>query len=169
MIFLLTLFISILVSIAMVPICRELAIMFYVVEMPNESMIRAKPLPGIGGIAIFCGALLPVLIWNNSESFMPAYLASALLLAMFGLVEDFRGLRPSTKLLGQFIPALITVVYGGIQIRSLGTLLPDGFLLPGAVSIPLTVLVIVGVTNAINLSDGLDGLAGGRASLFSLE
>ena len=97
---------------------------------------------------------------------MPAYLASALLLAMFGLVEVFRGLRPSTKLLGQLVPALITVVYGGIQIRSLGTLLPDGFLLPGAVSIPLTLLVIVGVTNAINLADGLDGLAGGICLLI---
>ena len=55
MIFLLTLFISILVSIAMVRICRELAIMFYVVEMPNESMIRAKPLPESAALPFFAG------------------------------------------------------------------------------------------------------------------
>jgi len=59
------------------------------------------------------------------------------------------------------IAALVIILYGGITIDNLGVLLPEGYLLPKAISILLTLMVIVGVTNAINLSDGLDGLAGG--------
>jgi len=67
--------------------------------------------------------------------------------------------------LGQVIAALIVVFYGGLTINSVGLLLPGEMTLPDWIAIPLTVVVIVGVTNAINLSDGLDGLAGGISLL----
>ena len=65
------------------------------------------------------------------------------------------------KFAAQIAAALIVTCYGGVWIRDLGALLPEGLHLPGWIGIPLTVIVIVGATNAINLSDGLDGLAGG--------
>jgi UDP-GlcNAc:undecaprenyl-phosphate GlcNAc-1-phosphate transferase len=166
MIFLFTLFLSILITIAMVPICTELAVMFYVVDVPNERKVHTRPIPRIGGIAIVLGAITTTVIWNNSEGFVHAYLASACLLVLFGIVDDFKGLSPRTKLLGQLAAALIIVLLGGVQIKSLGALLPETFLLPPWVGIPFTVFVITGVTNAINLSDGLDGLAGGICLLI---
>ena len=85
----------------------------------------------------------------------------AAFIVLFGLLDDLRGLDFRIKFVVQFVAAIVVVIYGGIKITSLGSLLPDGMLLPDAVAIPLTVIAIVGVTNAINMSDGLDGLAGG--------
>lgn len=166
MIFLCTLLLSVLITIAMVPVCTEVAIMFYVLDIPDERKVHSRPIPRIGGIAIVLGAFTPIIIWNHAAGLVPAYLAGATLLAIFGAIDDFRGLGPKAKLVGQFAAALIIVLYGGVQIKSLGGLLPDALVLPDAVSIPFTLLVIIGVTNAINLSDGLDGLAGGICLLI---
>jgi UDP-GlcNAc:undecaprenyl-phosphate/decaprenyl-phosphate GlcNAc-1-phosphate transferase len=166
MIFLCTLLLSVLITIALVPIFTELAIMFYFVDIPDERKVHNRPIPRIGGIAIVIGAFMPIIIWNYSAGFVAAYLAGAALLALFGAIDDFRGMGPKAKFAGQFFAALIIVLYGGIQIKSLGGLLPDLFALPDVVSIPFTIFVIIGVTNAINLSDGLDGLAGGICLLI---
>jgi len=76
-------------------------------------------------------------------------------------VDDFKNLGYKAKFTGQAAAALIVILYGGIKIKSFGMLLPNDVLLPDWFAIPLTFIVIVGATNAINLSDGLDGLAGG--------
>lgn len=166
MIFLGTLLLSVLTTIVLVPVCTELAIMFYLLDIPNERKVHSKPTPRIGGIAIIIGSFIPIIVWNHSADFVPAYLAGAGVLALVGIIDDFRGLSPRVKLAGQFVAALIAVLFGGIQITDLGTLLPNGDILPDLLSIPLTIFVIIGVTNAINLSDGLDGLAGGICLLI---
>ncbi len=166
MIFLFTLLLSVLITIAMVPVCTELAIMFYVLDVPNERKVHRRPIPRIGGIAFILGAFTPVAIWQGATGFVPAYLAGAALLALFGAIDDYSGLSPKAKFAGQFAAALIIVLLGDIQITSLGTLLPDGMTLPDYIGMPLTILAIIGVTNAINLSDGLDGLAGGICLLI---
>jgi len=107
------------------------------------------------------GAFVPVALWNLSDPFVRAYLAGAVVMVAFGIVDDTRGLAPKWKFLGQIAAALVVVFYGGVKIHTLGTLLPEGTVLPEWFCVPLTVLAIVGVTNAINLADGLDGLAGG--------
>jgi UDP-GlcNAc:undecaprenyl-phosphate GlcNAc-1-phosphate transferase len=89
-----------------------------------------------------------------------------MVLAVFGAVDDFRGMGPYTKLAGQTVAAVIVVWWGGVQIISLGTLLPGSAELPVWIGVPFTIFVIVGVTNAINLADGLDGLAGGMSLLI---
>jgi UDP-GlcNAc:undecaprenyl-phosphate GlcNAc-1-phosphate transferase len=112
------------------------------------------------------GTFIPLLYVFRGNSFLVAYLAGAGTLVAFGLVDDFRELSPKVKFAGQILAALIAVLYGGITIRSLGSLLPDGMLLPEWLAVTLTVFIIVGVTNAINLADGLDGLAGGISLLM---
>jgi UDP-N-acetylmuramyl pentapeptide phosphotransferase/UDP-N-acetylglucosamine-1-phosphate transferase len=84
------------------------------------------------------------------------------------LADDIKDLKPNIKLLGQTMAALIVTLVGGIKISDLGSFWLSGAVLPDWAAIPLTVLVIVGVTNATNLSDGLDGLAGGIALLIFL-
>lgn len=166
MTFLFTLFLSLLITIAMVPICTELAIMFHVMDVPDGRKVHTCPIPRIGGIAIVLGAVTTTVIWNRADVFVHAYLAGAALLVLFGIADDFRGLRPLTKLSVQAVAALIMILWGGVQIHTLGTLLPDAFTLPDWFCIPFTAFVIIGVTNAINLSDGLDGLAGGICLLI---
>ena len=107
------------------------------------------------------GAFAPLLYWQRDNGFVMAFLAGAALLVLFGFLDDLYDLPPRVKLLGQIAAALIVMIWGGVQVRWLGSLLPDGMMLPPLVAIPLTLLAIVGATNAINLSDGLDGLAGG--------
>lgn len=107
------------------------------------------------------GAILPVLLWVPMDNLVRAVHIGCTLIVIFGVVDDVKTLRYSQKLLAQTAGALVVIFYGGIRIESLGNLVPAGFVLPFFVSIGLTVLFVVGVTNAINLSDGLDGLAGG--------
>ena len=161
MIFLLTLLLSVLITIALVPVFSRLAISANVVDIPNERKVHTIPVPRIGGVAMALGAFVPILCWNRAGSFVQAYLLGAAVLVVFGLIDDFRELSPRIKFAGQFIAALIAVFWGGVTISSLGMLFSDNLLLPGWLALPLTVIAIVGVTNAINLSDGLDGLAGG--------
>ncbi|HEX2769941.1 MAG TPA: MraY family glycosyltransferase, partial [Geobacteraceae bacterium] len=125
-------------------------------------------IPRVGGLAMALGVFAPAIYWCGGDRFVTAYLAGAGVQVAFGLADDCVDLRPRWKLLGQTISALIVIIYGGVKITSLGALLPAYFLLPDWIAIPLTVLAIVGVTNAINLADGLDGLAGG-ISLLSIS
>lgn len=161
MMFLSTLLSSVLVTIALIPLFGRLAVRFRALDVPNERKVHTVPIPRSGGPAMALGAMLPIVAWNYADGFTQAYLAGAAVLVVTGLVDDLRELSPGVKFSGQILAALIAIFWGGVQIRSLGGLLPDGFLLPAWIAAPLTVVAIVGVTNAINLSDGLDGLAGG--------
>jgi len=163
--FLTTLLISVLITIALTPAFSAVALRFQWVDLPSERKVHSIPTPRVGGCAMALGAFIPLCYWLHAEPFLLAYLAGGALLVLLGGVDDFRDLSPKAKFAGQAAAALIAVIPGGVRIESLGALAPDGFLLPGWCAVPLTVLVIVGVTNAINLSDGLDGLAGGLSLL----
>lgn len=166
MIFLSTLLLSVLITIAMVPVFSTLAVRWQLVDLPGARKVHTRAMPRCGGIAMALGAFVPVLLWNYMDPLVQGWLAGALILVAFGMADDFRGLRPRWKFLGQIAAALVVIFWGGVKIRTLGMLAPDDFLLPGWVSVPLTLLAIVGVTNAINLADGLDGLAGGICLLI---
>ncbi len=161
MVFLSTLLTSTMVTIALVPLFSALAVKFNALDMPDERKVHQIPIPRCGGIAMAFGAAFPTLLWNNNTPFVQAWLSAAGVLTIFGILDDFRGLGHKTKLVGQVIASLMVIVYGGVKLHSLGKLLPDGYLLPDHFAIPLTLLTMVGVTNAVNLTDGLDGLAGG--------
>ena len=152
---------SVLLTIALVPVLRPLAMRMHMVDEPGGRKVHSLPIPRVGGIAMAVGIFVPVVLWNYVDRFVWAYLSGAAIIVAFGITDDRRGLRPEWKFVGQLAAALLVVYFGGVRIHTLGTLLPDGFRIPGGFAVPLTVLAIVGVTNAINLSDGLDGLAGG--------
>jgi len=167
MIFLSTLLLAVLITIAMTPVLSVLATRYMVaVDLPGERKVHSIPVPRIGGIAMTIGVFLPLLYWLHAEKFVIAYLAGASVLVVFGILDDIIDIPPKTKFIGQIIAAVIVIVGGGVQISSVGLLLPDGYQLPGLIALPLTLLAIVGATNAINLSDGLDGLAGGISLLI---
>ena len=136
------------------------------VDFPNPRKVHGTPIPKVGGLAMALGALVPVLFVADVSRFVHALLIGAAVVVAFGLVDDLRGLGWKAKFGGQIIAALVVIFYGNLKICFLGEFLPDGASLPDAVALPLTVLVIVGVTNAVNLSDGLDGLAGGICLLI---
>ena len=167
MIFLSTLLLAVLITIAMTPVLSVLAIHYKLaVDQPGERKVHTLPVPRIGGIAMCMGVFVPLLYWLRTDGFAAAYLAGATVLVAFGVLDDILDISPKVKFAGQIVAALIVIETGGVEISSLGLLAPDGFVLPHFISLPLTLLAIVGATNAINLSDGLDGLAGGICLLI---
>ena len=166
MVFLSTLLLSVLITIALIPVLGAIADRMQIMDIPDGRKVHERPVPRTGGIAMAAGAIIPLLLWAYADGFVRAYLAGVAIVLCFGIVDDYREISPKWKLLGQFVASLVVVFLGGVQIRTLGMLLPGYADLPGWVSIPLTVFAIVGVTNAINLADGLDGLAGGICLLI---
>jgi UDP-GlcNAc:undecaprenyl-phosphate GlcNAc-1-phosphate transferase len=165
MIYFSTLLISIFITVSLIPIMIKLAEKYQLVDLPDQRKVHTSPVSRIGGLAMALGAFVPVILWIIADDFVRAYLAGAGILVIFGLLDDMKGLGYKAKFGGQFFAALVVVFYGGVKITSLGTLLPGAAQMPDWFAITLTLFAIVGVTNAINLSDGLDGLAGGISLL----
>ena len=161
MIYFSTFLISVFITIVLIPVFRRLAIRVHAMDNPNERNVHLMPMPKSGGIAMAFGMLVPILMWAPANHEVRAILIGGGIVVLFGLVDDFKNLGYKAKFTGQATAALIVILYGRIKIKSFGMLLPNDVLLPDWFAIPLTLIVIVGVTNAINLSDGLDGLAGG--------
>ena len=165
MVLLTTLLLSLFITIVLIPILKNHAFRLQTVDFPNSRSVHTFPKPRIGGIAMAMGAIIPVLLWTPKNPLISSLLVGSLIVTLFGFLDDQKNLGYKTKFAGQFLAAFVVILHGGVAIRSLGGLLPEGFLLPNWISVPFTAFVIVGVTNAINLSDGLDGLAGGIALL----
>jgi UDP-GlcNAc:undecaprenyl-phosphate/decaprenyl-phosphate GlcNAc-1-phosphate transferase len=167
MIYFPTLFLSMFITMALIPIFKTMAIRTNIVDMPNARKVHDAPMPKVGGVAFAFGALVPILFFSrynpagSYESFKWSVVIGAWIIVLFGFLDDVKDLGYKPKLFGQIIAALVVMLYGGLSITRLGNLLPEGYSLPVYIAMPLTLLTIVGVTNAINLADGLDGLAGG--------
>lgn len=154
-----TFILSLFLTIGLVPIFKRMAFRMHLVDEPDARKVHVLPMPRSGGISMAIGAFLPVMIWVPMDHVVRAVHLGCAIIVVFGILDDVKNLMYWQKLCAQVAGALVVMLYGGVQIHCLGGLLPM------VVSLPLTLLFIVGVTNAINLSDGLDGLAGGVSLL----
>ncbi|MGY3190495.1 glycosyltransferase family 4 protein [Lysinibacillus sp. RS5] len=161
-------------SILLTPLVKRLAFRIGAVDAPNYRKVHARIMPRLGGLAIFLAFLIgiamlyPFLIgvlpWHTSEYSLLAIILGACIIVATGVIDDMREISAKAKMLGQLAAALIVIFVGGIQIDEVN--LPFiGELDFGLLSIPLTILWIIGITNAINLIDGLDGLAAGVSTI----
>lgn len=139
------------------PVIRKGAIAYGVVDSPDGRLkVHKEPVAYLGGIAIYLAFLVAVAAAYEFTSEVLGLLLGASIIVMLGLFDDLKVLTPEVKLLGQIVAALV-LVKAGIMIRL--TFLPEWACLA------LTILWLVGVTNAINLIDVSDGLASGVASI----
>ncbi|MEO1574577.1 MAG: MraY family glycosyltransferase, partial [Pseudomonadota bacterium] len=159
-----TFFIALLVSMLLVPPLVRISPRLGLVDIADDRKVHSGAIPRSGGIAIVIGALVPLLIWWPEERMLQALTLGALVIFVFGVLDDRKGLHYAWKFFGQFL-AVAIVVAAGVRISVVPFFGIDE--VSPWLSIPLTVGFIVGVTNAINLSDGLDGLAAGT-SLIAL-
>lgn len=153
------------VSMMLIPAMIRLAPYIGMIDKPDARKVHAAPIPRAGGIGIVLGALLPMLIWLPFSDALIAYYIGAMVLLIFGIWDDIAELGHYVKFIGQFIAAILVVYYGGIVIESFPFMSMEP--LSPLIGKPFTVMALVGMINAINHSDGLDGLAGGE-SLMSL-
>jgi UDP-GlcNAc:undecaprenyl-phosphate GlcNAc-1-phosphate transferase len=148
------------------PLVTRVAIHNDLLDHPDGARrTHDAPIPRLGGIGVFAAVLVAAAIGASLESrahllqLLPFVLSLAVgstILFFTGLVDDLRGVPPLLKLLVQSAAALIVCRYG-FQVNVL--LLPSGVLVLGALALPVTVLWTVGLSNALNLVDGADGLA----------
>lgn len=161
----------------LVPLVRALAWRLGVVDRPGGRRAHQRPIPRLGGVAIFVSFAVALLVaWLATRRLSDAALVNpdgvlafglgALVVFALGVLDDLKTLRPRLKLLGQLAAALIVVLYGKCRIQ--GISIPGGVFELGVLSIPVTVLWIVLITNAVNLLDGLDGLAAGVVAIALL-
>lgn len=129
------------------------------VDKPTKRKQHTGHAALIGGISILFGMVIGVLTINTSLVCYRPLFASAAILVFIGVLDDFKELSARARLLGQVCVALLVTVWGGVVVHSLGDLWFLGNVYLGVFAIPFTVIAIVGVINAMNMSDGVDGLA----------
>lgn len=161
------------VSLASTPFVKMLAYKIGAVDVPKDARrVHDHPIPRLGGLAIFYGFLISILCFGVVEGQMRGIILGALIIVSVGIVDDVKQLGAGIKFLMQIVVAVIVVIHGvTIKYISVPSFIASGGILPlGVMSIPITIIWIVGVTNAVNLIDGLDGLAVGVSSIatFSL-
>jgi len=155
-----TLLFSLFITMALIPLFKRNAARLNCLDIPNERKVHCDPMPKVGGLAMAIGALVPLLLLDFGDRLGMSLFIGCIIIVLFGFLDDSRGLSWKGKLGAQLAAALVVVLAGNIKLNFIGTLLPWTFL-SGWVASVLTVIIIIGVTNAVNLADGLDGLAGG--------
>jgi UDP-GlcNAc:undecaprenyl-phosphate/decaprenyl-phosphate GlcNAc-1-phosphate transferase len=160
----LTLILCFICSILITPIVKKLAFRLGATDSPDKRKVHEKVMPRMGGLAIYITFLIGLIISNPDSPYHWAIITGSVIIVITGILDDIYNLAARVKLVSQIAAALVVVVWGGIDVDFIN--LPfDGKLQFGVLSIPITILWIVGVTNAINLIDGLDGLAAGVSSI----
>jgi UDP-GlcNAc:undecaprenyl-phosphate/decaprenyl-phosphate GlcNAc-1-phosphate transferase len=163
MLYVMPFILAMVVTMACVPVFGRIAAHWGIVDRPGVRKVHSVPIPRVGGIAMIIGVIAAALIVIPFDSRERYFLSAAVILTAFGALDDRFDLHYRVKFIGQLVAVLIVVVGADVQIHSIT--LEDRVMLPPWVSVPLTVLFLVGITNAINLADGLDGLAGGTTFL----
>lgn len=163
--------ISYIIGVFLVPLVIEFSQKEGLVDLPNERKIHKAPVSRLGGIAIWLSAMLTflflvILSYYPYGSLLSGILLGGSLMFLLGLVDDVYNLDAKFKLLIQL--SIATIVYLlGVQIDTIFN--PFGGLIHlGIFSYPITILWIVGITNAVNFIDGVDGLAGSVTTVSSI-
>ena len=141
--------------------------MLGVVDRPDERRVNRRPIPRLGGLAIFLGIIVPSLAFLDLSGEMRGILLGAAVACVVGAVDDFRGLDPIPKLAGQVLAAAIPTAFG-VWIDHFTLPFVGAVDLPAAIGVPLTIVWIVAVMNMVNFLDGLDGLAAGVCGIAGI-
>lgn len=153
------------VSLALVPVMVRLAPHLGMIDQPEARKVHARPIARVGGWGIVLGALTPIVWLLHAEPVYQAFILGALVLFAFGVWDDARQIGHWPKFLGQLLAVGVLVFHGGVEVTRLPFL--EGAI-PHWFGVGFTVVALIGVINALNHSDGLDGLAAGE-SLLSLS
>lgn len=160
--------IAFLVSYLLTPLIKNLSHRTGAVDNPGERRVHIRPIPSLGGIAIYLGVLLAIFttVTNlSSNQTLQGFLVGGTFIVILGIVDDLTELKARYKLIGQILAAAILVAFG-VKIEFVTNPFGGMFYL-GFWGIPLTIFWVVGVINAVNLIDGLDGLAAGVSTIAS--
>ena len=156
------------VSFLTTPMVKSLAYKVGAIDVPKDNRRMHKtPIPRLGGLAIFIAFLLTVLIFADIDRPIRGILLGAVMIVVLGVLDDILTLKALPKLLVQIAAAAMAVYHGCvIQFFSNPNVFSDAtYISLGWLSVPVTIIWIVAITNAVNFIDGLDGLAVGVSAI----
>ena len=163
---------SFVISFALTPLVKKFAQLVGAMDVPKDGRRMHKvPIPRLGGLAIFLGFLLTVLLLVDLTPQLQSILLGSVIIVVLGVIDDIQPLRAWLKLIVQIIAALIPAC-SGVVVHILSNpvfFTENNYIQLGVLAIPITVIWIVLITNAVNLIDGLDGLAAGVSVIASLS
>lgn len=148
------------------PFIKNIALHIDAIDIPNSRKVHTKPIPRLGGLAIFFGFLLGYMLFGQHSITMNSILIASFVIVLTGVVDDIKPLKASTKFVGQLISACIITFYGNILLSDISAF--GIYINFSIISYPLTIFFILGCINCMNLIDGLDGLAAGISSIYFL-
>ncbi|MDD5136367.1 MAG: MraY family glycosyltransferase [Candidatus Omnitrophica bacterium] len=153
-------FIAGFIAYLLTPFIRTVATKFGYLDHPQDNKVHAHPMPLLGGVSIFAAFAISLLTKEAVIALPPvrAILIGALILFIIGLIDDKMGMMPNFKLLGQFLAAMI-IIKSGLRIE---------FVNNYYLSIVITYIWIIGITNALNLLDNMNGLSAGIAAIAAV-
>lgn len=163
--------VALLISFISTPVVRKLAIKIGAVDIPKDDRrVHKEAMPFLGGIAIFAAVIITVLIFLPLNKSTFSILMGGTLIVISGILDDLRDLSPKKKLLFQ-LGAGFVLILGGIKIDFVTNPFSNtsSLIFLRWLSIPITLFWVAGITNTVNLIDGLDGLAAGVAMISSIS
>jgi UDP-GlcNAc:undecaprenyl-phosphate GlcNAc-1-phosphate transferase len=147
---------------ALIPLCIRFAPALGLLDLPDSRKVHVRAIPRCGGLGMAIGIALPLLWFLPANDFLLHFFAACCVIVVFGLLDDRNDLDYRWKFFAQIL-AVIMVMRGGLVLHHVPLLGLDDA--PPALTYPLTFLFLLGTTNAVNLTDGLDGLAAGTTLL----
>ncbi len=158
------LLVSFVVCVCLVPLSKVVAKHIGAIDIPNERKVHSKPMPRLGGLAIFLTFLFGYILFGYVNEQMISVLIGGFIIILLGICDDIKPIRARYKLFIQIVAACVVVFYGNILLSNISVLGVSFYF--GWFSYPLTVFFILAIINAINLIDGLDGLCSGISAIF---
>lgn len=151
-------------AVALTPLAIKLARKFNIVDIPNQRKVHTTAMPRIGGIAIYAAFVLGTLALAVYTREVAALLIAGTIVFLTGFVDDIKGISPKIKLIGQVLASLV-LVKAGFYVEFITNPFDGSIISLGWWGIPITVIWLTGISNTVNLIDGLDGLSAGVSAI----
>lgn len=147
-----------------IPFVKKVATHVNALDIPNERKVHKKPMPRLGGLAIYFAFLFGYMLFGQISVQMISVLIGSFIIVLTGMVDDIKPVDAKVKFLFQLLASMVVVFYGQILLKDISAF--GIYINFGIFAYPITLLFILGCVNCMNFIDGLDGLAGGISSIF---
>ena len=152
-------------SVVLVPIAKKIAFHVGAYDYPNQRRLNKVPMPTIGGIAVFASFIIGYLIFGRKSVEMLSIIIAGMIIIFTGFIDDIKPISAKHQLIGQLLAVLVITIYGKITIENI-TILGLNLHFATPWNYIVTIIFMLGIINAIDLSDGMDGLSSGISIIY---
>ena len=159
------LLVTFLTSVVLTPIIKKVAVHVNALDMPDKRKIHNKPMPRLGGLAIFLTFMLGYMLYARESTMMLSVLMGGFLVVLCGMIDDINPVKAKYKFLVQLVAAATVCIYGNLVLNEI-TIFGLNLYFTSPWAQIITILFMVAVMNIMNLIDGIDGLTSGVATIY---